>query len=116
MHIDIVHGCEYLVLMPREAGVAAFLRRVREAVAANRVRTSDYARERAREDLCWNALDIGEQLSELTEDDLYRREPSHDRPWEDIWTFTPPLLDEEGFLWIRIVERGGVLVVSFHRG
>lgn len=102
--------------MPREAGVAAFLRRVREAVVAKRVRASDYARERAREDLGWDLFDIREQLRELTEDDFYRREPSHDQPWEDIWTFTPPLLDEEGFLWIRIVERDGVLVVSFHRG
>lgn len=102
--------------MPREVGVAAFLRRIREAVAAKRVRASDYARERAREELGWDIFDIGEQLCELTEEDLYRREPSHDRSWEEIWTFTPPLLDEEGFLWIRIVERDGFLIVSFHRG
>ena len=104
------------ISMLRGADVAAFLRRVREAVATKRVRASDYARDRAREDLGWDIFDIGEQLRELTEKDLYRREPSHDRPWEEIWTFTPPLLDEEGFLWIRIVERDGVLVVSFHRG
>ena len=102
--------------MPDALGVAALLRRVREAVAAKRVRTSDYARDRAREELGWDIFDIEEQLRELTEDDLYRREPGHDRPWEEIWTFRPPLLDEEGFLWIRIVERDGILIVSFHRG
>lgn len=57
-----------------------------------------------------------EQLLMLAEDDLFRREPCTDRPWEDVWTFTPPMPDNEGFLWIRLVERDGVLVVSFHRG
>jgi len=80
------------------------------------VRISDYARDRASEELGWDIFDIGQQLRELTEDDLYRREASHDQPWEEVWTFTPPLPDEEGFLWIRLVERSGILVVSFHRG
>jgi hypothetical protein len=101
---------------PRKAAVSVFLRRVRLAVAAKSVRTSDYARDRAREGLGWDLGDICAQLLVLTEEDFYRCEPSTDQPWEDIWTFTPPLLDDEGFLWIRLVERDGVLVVSFHRG
>ena len=96
--------------------ITAFLRRVRMAVAAKRIRFSDYARDRAREDLGWDLSDISEQLVHLTTDDFFRRESSTDQPWEDIWTFTPPLLEDDGFLWIRLVERDGVLVVSFHRG
>jgi hypothetical protein len=103
-------------MSPKKPIVSGFLRRVRQAVIEKRVRFSDYARERAREDLGWELDDMQEQLLMLTEEDLFRREPSTDRPWEDVWTFTPPLLDEEDFLWIRLVEREGVLVVSFHRG
>lgn len=102
---------------PSFAELAAFLDRVRAAVAAGRVWLTDYARDRAREELGWEQWDIEQELCDLTEADWYRCEAAADRPWEIIWTFTPPLPEEDDdVLWIRLVERAGVVVVSFHRG
>lgn len=105
----------YSSAIPTEASIAAFLQRVREAVRVGAVRLTDYARERASEELGWDFFDICEELRELTIEDFHRCEPSMDRPWENVWTFTPPLVDD-GYLWVRLTERDGVLVVSFHRG
>jgi hypothetical protein len=102
-------------LPPTSAELANLLRRVRVAVEEERVRVTDYAREGAAA-LDWNEWDIIEQIRELTAPDWLRCEQSTDpdRP-SLIWVFEPDYWDG-GKLWIRLVERSGVLVVSFHRG
>jgi len=103
------------VFEPTSAELAAFLARVRVAVEERRVRVTDYAREGASA-LDWNEWDIVEQLRELTATDWLRCESSVDRHRPSlIWVFEPDFWDG-GKLWIRLVERSGVLVVSFHKG
>lgn len=99
---------------PKPTALAAFLTRVREAVAAGRLEVTDYAREGA-DELGWAESDILEQLRELTAEDFLRCEDSTSRPGDLLWVFTPGLWDES-YLRIRLVERSGIVVVSFHRG
>lgn len=94
--------------------LAAFLRRVLAALDADRVGLTDYARE-GMDDLGWEEFDVRAQLRELVPNDWLRCEPSLHKPEDLIWVFTPDFWDD-GFLWIRIVERHGLVVVSFHRG
>jgi len=94
--------------------IAAFLVRTRTALRAGRVVISSYAMEGA-EGLGWDESDVFQQLGDLTPDEFLRREKSQVRPWETIWVFTPTLSQEE-YLWIRLVERDGIIVVSFHLG
>ena len=85
---------------------------MRAAVADGRVEFTGYAREGA-DDLGWDQFDMVEQLRELTPDDFLRCEESHDG--SRVWVFIPGLWDD-WYLWVRLVERGGIVVVSFHRG
>lgn len=63
----------------------------------------------------WSAGDLRLQLLDLTAEDFLRIEDSTAPQGGLIWVFTPELWDE-GQLWIRLVERGGIVVISFHRG
>ncbi len=89
--------------------VAAFLARVRLAVATEHVVISSKAADEATEELGWVQEDILDELCELEAADYLRSEPSIVRAGGVVHTFTP------GDLWIRLVERGGIIVVSFHR-
>lgn len=94
--------------------LAAFLRRARAAVDEGRVILSDYALEGA-DTLGWEPWDVRMQIRELAVDDWLRCEASTEVPGDMLWIFTPELWDN-GYLWIRLVERNGIFVVSFHRG
>jgi len=65
--------------------------------------------------LSWDDGDVADQLRDLTEADWLRCEDSSLRPGDIVWVFTPDLWDG-GNLWIRLVERAGIVVVSFHQG
>jgi len=99
---------------PTPAALAAFLTRVGAAVAEGRVEITAYARDGA-DDLGWVKFDILEQLRELMPDDFLRREESTARAGDLVWIFTPGLWDDS-YLWVRLVERAGIVVVSFHHG
>lgn len=94
--------------------IGRFLNRLRVAVEGDRVVVTDYAVEGA-EALGWDEWDVVQQLLQLTAEDWFRCEQSRVRPEETLWVFTPDLRDA-GILWIRLQERSGVVVVSFHRG
>lgn len=94
--------------------VVRFLARLRRAVALGRVEIREYALEGIRE-LGWSAEDAAVQLRELGVDDFLRVEESTSVTGDLIWVFTPETLDGT-LLWIRLVERSGVVVISFHRG
>jgi len=84
------------------------------AVADGRVEIRTYALDGLR-DLEWTAHALRLQLVELTEDDFLRTEESSAPERGLIWVFTPEFWDV-GFLWIRLVERAGIVVISFHKG
>lgn len=77
-------------------------------------RVRAYAAEGLR-DLEWTAEDLRLQLLELATADFLRVEDSTAPQGGVIWVFTPELWDG-GHLWIRLVERAGIVVISFHRG
>jgi hypothetical protein len=93
--------------------IGAFLRRLHSALDDERVVVSDKASEEAASDLGWDRTDVLDELRELQVDDYLRSERSARRPSDVVHTFTPPLADGE--LWVRLVERDGFIVVSFHR-
>jgi hypothetical protein len=92
-----------------------FLRRLKRAVAEDQILVTSKAADEAAEDLGWDREDILLQLSDLVEADFERTEDSTVQPGEVVWVFCPDL-EIEGALWIRLVERHGVVVVSFHLG
>ncbi len=96
------------------AELRAFLGRLRVAVVEERIEVRDYAIEGLRA-LEWSLVDLRLQLLDLTDSDFLRTEPSTAPEGGRIWVFTPDHW-EGGFLWIRLVERHGVVVISFHRG
>ena len=100
--------------MTPRSKISAFLVRARTAIRAGHVIISDYAMEGA-EGLGWDESDVYQQVHDLAPDDFLRCEDSHVHPWEMIWVFTPSLSEEES-LWIRLVARNGIIVVSFHTG
>lgn len=99
---------------PTPAELTAFLQRVRTAATSGKVIVSQYAAERAADELQWDQWDIFEQLKDLVPDDLRHCEISRAPSADLIWVFTPQLWDGD-LLWIRLIERDGVVVVSFHR-
>jgi hypothetical protein len=101
-------------MIPGASAIAAFLRRVRHAVDTGRVELTSYATDGA-DELGWEPLDVLDQLRELTVEEWFRCEESTAVRGDLIWVFTPNLWDED-YLWIRLVERGGIVVISFHRG
>lgn len=101
--------------MPASADqLAAFLQRLRRAVDVGRVEVRAYALDGLR-DLEWSAEDLRLQLLELAAEDFLRAEESTAPEGGLIWVFTPEVWDG-GHLWIRLVERSGIVVISFHRG
>lgn len=94
--------------------LASFLFRLRCAVTEGRVEIRAYALEGLR-DLEWTAEDLRLQLLELAVEDFLRVEDSTAPQGGVIWVFTPEFWDG-GHLWIRLVERSGIVVISFHRG
>lgn len=94
--------------------LVSFLQRVRRAVTEGRVEIRAYAVEGMR-DLEWTAEDLRLQLIELAAEDCFRVEDSTAPQGGLIWVFTPEFWDG-GHLWIRLVERAGIVVISFHRG
>lgn len=95
--------------MPR---ITAFLARVRQAIRDGEVVASAKAIDEAAEDLNWSREDIVAFLLLLEAHAYERIERSLVRPGDDLWVFCPEI--DEGTLWIRIVAREGVIVVSFH--
>ena len=63
----------------------------------------------------WTADDVRLQLAELTVSDFLRAEVSSVGGGDLIWVFTPEFWDG-GSIWIRLVERSGIVVISFHKG
>lgn len=101
--------------VPPTAGqIEAFLARLCRAVADGRVEIRGYALDGLRE-LEWTAQDLRLQLLELSGDDLLRTEESTAVDGGLIWVFTPEFWDG-GYLWIRLTERAGIVVISFHKG
>ena len=99
---------------PTLSKARAFLKRLKLAVERDRVAVSQYAADRASEELEWTRWDILEQLKELAVNDLRRCEVSRAPTADLIWVFTPETADDVS-LWIRLLERDGIVVVSFHK-
>ncbi|MFH1465096.1 MAG: type II toxin-antitoxin system MqsR family toxin [Pseudomonadota bacterium] len=102
-------------MCPAKLSVSSFLHRLAQAVAENRVFVTGKAADEAVDDLGWTREDILLQLLDLVETDFERTEESTAHPGNLIWVFCPDL-DFEGTLWIRLAERHGVVVISFHLG
>jgi len=77
--------------------------------ARRRATTLDWGRA-TQQDL-WH---IPEQLKELAVEDHRHCELSKAPTTDAIWVFTPELWGDD-LLWIRLIERNGIVVVSFHR-
>jgi hypothetical protein len=107
-------GPYYVRVARRADPVCAFLSRVRRAVAQNRLELTNYARDGIRE-MGWEIEDVQLQLVELAPGDFLRIETSVAVPTDVVWVFAPEHWDG-GSVWIRLVERSGILVVSLHRG
>jgi hypothetical protein len=99
---------------PTADQVAAFLIRLGRAVSEGRVEIRGYALEGLR-DLEWTAADLRLQLLELSVDDFLRTEVSTTPQGGLVWVYTPEFWDG-GSLWIRLIERAGIVVISFHKG
>lgn len=99
---------------PSHDQLVSFLQRLRRAVTEGRVEIRAYAVEGLR-DLEWTAEDLRLQLLDLAAADFLRVEDSAAPQGGLIWVFTPDFWDG-GHLWIRLVERAGIVVISFHRG
>ena len=103
-----------LSVPPSPRDLQRFLKRLEQALAADAVRVSTYARQRAFDELQFDALDILLVVGELDAESFEKcvlSEVSHD---ELVWVFCPTV--DDTILWIRLIERNGILVVSFHPG
>lgn len=94
--------------------LAAFLQRLPRAVDEGRVEVRAYALDGLR-DLEWSGDDLRLQLLDLNAEDFLRTEESTAPEGGLIWIFTPEFWGG-GHQWIRLVERAGIVVISFHRG
>lgn len=84
------------------------------AIAENRLDVSEDALEAAERQLGWGLPEIVGLLLTLDADDFAESMPSTAPEGGMIWVFTPMI--DDGRLWVRLCERGKVVVVSFHRG
>jgi hypothetical protein len=107
---------------PAKRQIAAFLGQVKQACQRGSVIVTEKAAEEATEDLGWDEASILGELAALEASDFERVEKSTVNSADEIWTFCPyvDVLTEEDELenvklWIRLVERNGVIVVSCHR-
>lgn len=99
----------YAIYMPR---ILSFLTRVRRAIRNGEVVVSAKALDEAAEDLRWSRDEIIAFVLLLDVSDFERVEVSAVRPGDSVWVFCPEI--DEGTLWIRIVARAGIIIVSFH--
>lgn len=100
--------------MPAPSPAVTFLDRLTLALAEDRVAIADYARDGALEDFGWGIAEIMELLYLLDEADFSESMPSTAPEGGIIWVFLPN--SGQGRVWLRLCERGGVVVVSLHRG
>lgn len=96
---------------PSGSAVQTFLSKLHASCAQEAVFVSRAALEDA-EEMGWGYADIVAQLVCLAADDFEKRVASQRFPWEQIWVFCPSSSGEQ--LWIRIVERNGFFIISFH--
>lgn len=96
----------------RDDEIEAFLFRVRAAVHLGQVDVKDYAADRAAEEFGWALEDIFDVLDDLCTNDFRECQISKRSTRDLIWVFTPEY--EVGRLWIRLIERDQLVVVSFH--
>ena len=101
-------------MLPTDRQIAAFLQRLRAAVAEDRVVIRDYAVEGAAS-VGWQVEDVLLQLCDLEVGDCHDQVQSTAVEGGLIWVFTPPFWDG-GYLWIRLREARNVIVISFHKG
>jgi hypothetical protein len=109
------------VRRPGARAVASFLRRLRQACGSGRVYLTRKAAGEAVEGLGWDAPAIVSFLGSLSAAAFRRTERSVLRREDLVWVFAPwaeirtPGGERELFrLWVRLVEREGFWVVSFH--
>lgn len=103
-----------------EAKISGFLHRLRLSLREERVVVDVYALDRASMELEWDHLAILDELRWLTVSAFHRLETGRDPRYlgENIWVFCPgialpPKFDQSN-LWIRLIERRGIIVISFH--
>ena len=94
--------------------VEEFLKRLDVAIQGDAVEMSDDALETAGVQFGWGFGEVIAVLMMLEAADYADSMPSDAPEGGRIWVFTPTLT--EGRVWIRLCERGKVVVVSFHRG
>lgn len=92
--------------------VAGFLARLRAYVDEDKVLVRNKALDEARAEFQMEFEDIVAFLPELLEEDFERIEPSKARPEDAVWVFIAEVAHNE--FWIRLVERNGIVVISFH--
>lgn len=100
--------------MPPLPPARSFLKRLNDALDRDAVALSEDARDCAFSQFGWEIDEIFAFLYILYEDDFHETMPSTAPEGGAIWVFLP--MTEEGRLWIRLCERGGIVVVSLHRG
>lgn len=98
----------------RRSIASDFLARLDQALARDMVFPTREARDVALEQFGWDEGDMFSLLRVLEEEDFYLTEPSVAPEGGTIWVFVP--MTTEGRIWIRLCERRGIVVVSFHRG
>ena len=96
----------------RGTQVGSFLRRLRRALTADNVLLTRKAAEEAAHELHMQREEVFEVLAQLNGLDFDHTAPSAALPGDLVWVFTP--VHDGVTLWIRVVERGKVIVVSFH--
>ena len=84
------------------------------ALAEDRVAIADHAREGALGDFGWGIAEVMELLYLLDEADFSETTPSTAPEGGIIWVFLPN--SGQGRVWLRLRERGGIVVVGLHRG
>ena len=94
------------------AQIRAFLHRLAVAVGDDRVFVTRKAAQEAAEELGFDRVTILNTLAELEVRDFSHVVASTAVPDVRVWVFTPET--ESMTLWIRLVERTGMVVVSFH--
>ena len=96
------------------AKISAFVRRLHAAVDTDAVVVSGKAAREAAEELHFERADILDMLRGLVAADFSHCVPSRVRPGDLLWVFTPEY--DSLTLWIRLVERHNIIVVSSHEG
>jgi hypothetical protein len=100
-------------MCPSDSEIEAFLSRARRACRDGRVFVTKKAMTEAWQGLCWQDSDVRLQIEALVLHDFHELVSSTVRPGDPVWVFCPETTFE-GSLYIRLVEREGLVVVSFH--